>query len=218
QFLTIFCFLRYAVICGANKGIGLESVRQLASNGFIVVLTTRDGKRGLEAVEKLKEFDLSGRVVFHQLDVANPGTVASLADFIKTQFGKLDILVNNAGIFGSIVDVDTFKAAVASGAMERGEVDLSKLVTETYELTEECLQINYYGAKRTAEALIPLLQLTDSPRIVNVSSGLGKLNNIPSDWARGVFSSTLKRSVAVISDFLKILGSPTRLESVSKRR
>ncbi|BFG21900.1 hypothetical protein CerSpe_081740 [Prunus speciosa] len=188
---------RYAVICGANKGIGLESVRQLASNGFIVVLTTRDGKRGLEAVEKLKEFDLSGRVVFHQLYVANPATVASLADFIKTQFGKLDILivkqldsaqVNNAGIFGSIVDVDTFKAAVASGAMERGEVDLSKLVTETYELTEECLQINYYGAKRTAEAFIPLLQLSDSPRIVNVSSGLGKLNNIPSDWARGVFT------------------------------
>ncbi|KAH0980316.1 hypothetical protein GBA52_007493 [Prunus armeniaca] len=198
---------RYAVVTGANKGIGLETVRQLASNGFTVVLTARDEKRGLEAAEKLKESGLSGQVVFHQLDVANPATVASLADFIKTQFGKLDILVNNAGIFGSILDVDAFKAVIASGAMEGGEVDLSKLVTETYELTEECLQINYYGAKRTAEALIPLLQLSDSPRIVNVSSGSGKLKKIPSDWAKGVFTDaenlTEERVDEVLTELLK---------------
>ncbi|XP_021817056.1 uncharacterized protein LOC110759314 [Prunus avium] len=179
---------RYAVVTGANKGIGLETVRQLASNGFTVVLTARDEKRGLEAVEKLKESGLSGQVVFHQLDVANPTTVASLAEYIKTQFGKLDILVNNAGITGSQVDGDALKAVADTGAVERGEVDWSKLTTETYELAEECLQINYYGAKRTAEALIPLLQLSDSPRIVNVSASLGKLKNIPSDWAKGVFT------------------------------
>ncbi|XP_021833950.1 (+)-neomenthol dehydrogenase-like [Prunus avium] len=78
---------RYAVVTGANKGIGLETVRQLASNGFTVVLTSRDEKRGLEAVEKLKESGRSGQVVFHQLDVASSATVASLAAFIKTQFG-----------------------------------------------------------------------------------------------------------------------------------
>ena len=55
------------------------------------------------------------------------------------------------------------------------QAEMSKMITQTYELAEECLQINYYGAKRTAEALIPLLQLTDSPRIVNVSSIMGKL-------------------------------------------
>ncbi|PQP93892.1 (+)-neomenthol dehydrogenase-like [Prunus yedoensis var. nudiflora] len=150
-------------------------VQNLASNGFTVVLTSRDEKRGLEAVEKLNESGLSGQVVFHQLDVASSATVASLAAFIKTQFGKLDILVNNAGIVGAIGDADAFIAIAKSTSMERGEVDFSKLMTETYELTEECLQINYYGAKRTAEALIPLLQLSDSPRIVNVSSFLGKL-------------------------------------------
>jgi (+)-neomenthol dehydrogenase len=48
-------------------------------------------------------------------------------------------------------------------------------VTQTYELAEECLQINYYGAKITTESLLPLLKLSDSPRIVNVSSTLGKL-------------------------------------------
>ena len=55
------------------------------------------------------------------------------------------------------------------------QADIRNTATLNYESAEELLQINYYGAKRTAEALIPLLQLSDSPRIVNVSSALGKL-------------------------------------------
>ncbi|KAM1053084.1 hypothetical protein ACFX13_000652 [Malus domestica] len=84
---------RYAVVTWANKGLGLAVVKQLASDGFTVVLTARDENRGLEAVEKLCQSGLAGSVVFHQLDVANPANIDSLAEFIKTQFGKLDILV-----------------------------------------------------------------------------------------------------------------------------
>lgn len=50
-----------------------------------------------------------------------------------------------------------------------------KMLTQTYELAEKCIQTNYYGNKRMCEALIPLLQLSDSPRIVNASSSMGKL-------------------------------------------
>ncbi|BAU01395.1 hypothetical protein VIGAN_11062000 [Vigna angularis var. angularis] len=53
--------------------------------------------------------------------------------------------------------------------------EATRAVTQTYELAEECLQINYYGTKITIESLMPLLQLSDSPRIVNVSSTLGQL-------------------------------------------
>ncbi|XP_021817005.1 (+)-neomenthol dehydrogenase-like isoform X2 [Prunus avium] len=172
---------RYAVVTGANKGIGLETVRQLASNGITVVLTARDEKRGLEAFDKLKESGLSGEVVFHQLDVADPASVASLADFIKTQFGKLDILVNNAGIGGVILDADAFKASENSGGGEGANIDWTwtKFLTETYPLTEECLQINYYG----------------------------KLANIPSDWVKGVFSDseylTEERVDEVLTQLLK---------------
>ena len=67
--------------------------KQLASNGINVVLTARDENKGLEAVEKIKDFGVSGEVLFHQLDVADPSTIDFLANFIKTQFGKLDILV-----------------------------------------------------------------------------------------------------------------------------
>ncbi|KAL5565592.1 hypothetical protein UlMin_028756 [Ulmus minor] len=182
---------RFAVVTGANKGIGLETVRQLASNGITVVLTARDEKRGLEAVEKLKQLGLSGKVLFHQLDVADPASVASLPDFIKTQFGKLDILVNNAGI----------------GGVSTEQVDQSRTMNQTYELAEECLQINYYGAKRTAEALTPFLQLSNSPRIVNVSSSMGKLQSISNEWAKRILSDaenlTEDRIDEVLREFLK---------------
>lgn len=78
---------------GSNKGIGLEIVRQLESKGVKVLLTARDDKKGHEAVRALKEAGLSDLVVFHQLDVVDPASVASLADFVRSHFGKLDILV-----------------------------------------------------------------------------------------------------------------------------
>lgn len=74
---------------GANKGIGLEICRQLASNGVEVILTARDEQRGIEAVENLRQSGVSN-FVFHQLDVKD-----SASAFIETHFGKLDILVTD---------------------------------------------------------------------------------------------------------------------------
>lgn len=83
------------MVTGANKGIGLEICRQLATasnDAIIVILTARDEGRGIEALEKLKTSGASD-VLFHQLDVTDSSSVASLANFINSQFGKLDILV-----------------------------------------------------------------------------------------------------------------------------
>nr|POE61929.1 isoform 2 of short-chain dehydrogenase/reductase 2b [Quercus suber] len=83
-------------------------------------------------MKQLKNSKLKGcsDVVFHQLDVMDPTTISSLADFIKTHFGKLDILVNNAGINGSIINpeerrklsVDQF-ISNENAKKELGEVD-----------------------------------------------------------------------------------------------
>ncbi|KAK7836397.1 (+)-neomenthol dehydrogenase [Quercus suber] len=165
---------KYAVVIGANKGIGFGICRKLASNGIMVVLTARDEKKGLEAVEKLRESGLSDHVVFRQLDVADHASISSLADFIKTKYGKLDILVNNAGNPGAIIDGDAL--ADSGNDMEQGaNVDWSKILTETCKFAEECLKTNYYGAKGMIEAFLPILQLSNSPRIVNVSSSMGHL-------------------------------------------
>ncbi|OMP00429.1 Short-chain dehydrogenase/reductase SDR [Corchorus olitorius] len=197
---------RYAVVTGANKGIGLEISRQLASKGVMVILTARDEKRGLEAFEKLKESGLSdNNLVFHQLDVSDPASITNLADFVKNKFGKLDILVNNAGVGGTTVDYEALNAAKITAT----EADLAnvwgKVLIQSYEAAEECLKINYFGAKRTAEALIPLLQFSDSPRIVNVSSHTGKLKNIPGEELRGVLRDvdTEDKLDGLILEFLK---------------
>ncbi|CAI0379528.1 unnamed protein product [Linum tenue] len=183
---------RYAVVTGGNKGIGFEICRQLASNGVLVVLTARDENRGLQAVQKLRDGDpaLSDNLVFHKLDVADSSSISSLADFIRTQFGKLDILVNNAGIFGATMDVDVMRAVGPDRWLES--------ITDTYELAEECLKTNYHGAKQMIETFLPLLQQSDLPRIVN---------NVKHEWATSVLSDvenlTEEKVEQVLNQYLK---------------
>lgn len=85
---------RVAVVTGANKGIGFETCRKLASNQITVILTARNEKYGTVAVKKLKASGLSD-VVFHPLDVKDPASIASLAKFVEINYQKLDILVSS---------------------------------------------------------------------------------------------------------------------------
>ncbi|KAK1394121.1 salutaridine reductase-like [Heracleum sosnowskyi] len=80
-------FAIVALVTGGNKGIGLGICRKLALNGVTVVLTARD-KKGMEAVENLHRSGLSSFVIFHQLDVLDSTSIAALADFVKSHFGK----------------------------------------------------------------------------------------------------------------------------------
>jgi NAD(P)-dependent dehydrogenase (short-subunit alcohol dehydrogenase family) len=75
--------------------------RQLASDGVTVVLTARDETRGTTAVDKLKRLF---KVVFHQLDVSDASSIAGLANFLKTRFGKLDILASISFPFVFMLD------------------------------------------------------------------------------------------------------------------
>lgn len=92
-FIIIFFNFRCAVVTGGNKGIGFEICRQLALNGIEVVLTARNESRGVEAVEKLTAAGIPN-VVFHQLDITDPKSIANLLKFIESRFKKLDILVS----------------------------------------------------------------------------------------------------------------------------
>lgn len=65
-------------------------------------------------------------------------------------------------------------------------VEWTKFTTPTYESVAAGIRSNYYGAKGMCEALIPLIKLSDSPRIVNVSSIRGSLE-VPDPKHRFVF-------------------------------
>ncbi|KAL3381307.1 hypothetical protein AABB24_001437 [Solanum stoloniferum] len=215
---------RYAVVTGGNKGIGYETCKQLlASKGVVVVLTSRDEKRGIEAIERLKKesniTNNNDQILFHQLDVMDPASISSLVDFISTKFGRLDILVNNAGVGGLMVEgnlvilKNLIEGDFVTISTENEEEDESVMeksiegIVTNYELTKQCLETNYYGAKRMIEAFAPLLQLSNSPRIVNVASFLGKLKLLCNEWAKNVLSDakslTEERIDLVLNEFLK---------------
>ncbi|KAJ3670269.1 hypothetical protein LUZ60_010593 [Juncus effusus] len=160
---------KIAVVTGANKGIGLEICKQLLERGVKVVLTARDENRGQMAVKKVQQLGAEN-IEFHQLDIADSGSIASLKEFIENQFGRLDILINNAGVSG-------METTIEPGVIiEEGDIEaVLNASIDTYEKAKESIDINYYGTKKMCEAFIPLLQLSESPRIVNVSSSSGKL-------------------------------------------
>ena len=87
---------RTALVTGANRGIGLETCRQLAQKGYRVALTCRDRSRGEEAVETLRHEGLG--VVFRRLDVTVPDQVSDVYGFVADEFERLDVLINNAGL------------------------------------------------------------------------------------------------------------------------
>ncbi|XP_059461431.1 salutaridine reductase-like [Corylus avellana] len=199
---------RIAVVTGASKGIGFEICKQLASNGVEVILTARDVKRGNEAVEKLNAAGYSD-VIFHQLDVGDKASISSFANFIKTQFGKLDILINNAGIVGSIVNTED-QEGLKQGYDEvigGNRRSLEKVFKQTFETATDCIRTNYYGIKLVSKELIPLLQLSNSARIINVSSSFGQLKHIPNENARkelgDVHGLTEEKVDKVVEGFLE---------------
>src|SRR5271168_3535876 len=87
---------KIALVTGANKGIGFETVRQLAKAGVHVILTARDAAKGAAAVQKLKGEGLDVEAL--TLDVTNPASIAAAVAAVSSKHGRLDILVNNAGV------------------------------------------------------------------------------------------------------------------------
>ena len=169
---------RVALVSGGNRGIGLEICRQLAERGIAVILGSRDEESGRAAAE-----GLSGDVVVRQLDVTDEGSVARLAASVEGEFGRLDILVNNAGI--------------SNDDGQRGmNADLDRV--------REALEANLFGAWRLCEMAIPLMQRHGYGRIVNVSSGMGALEDM------GGGSPGYRVSKTALNALTRILASELR--------
>ncbi|MEU6202423.1 SDR family NAD(P)-dependent oxidoreductase [Micromonospora musae] len=84
-----------ALVTGANKGLGVETARQLGQRGAAVLLGSRDPDRGEAADAVLGKEGLDVTAV--TLDVNDAAAVRALADRLRDEHGRLDILVNNAG-------------------------------------------------------------------------------------------------------------------------
>jgi NAD(P)-dependent dehydrogenase (short-subunit alcohol dehydrogenase family) len=148
-------------ITGANRSIGLETAKQLSEKGLFVYLGTRNLEKGREVVKELAEQGFSN-IKAIEIDVTNPESISKAKDIVEKEQGKLDILINNAGILG--VNPQT--------AAETSVEDI-----------KEVFETNFFGVINVTQAFLDLLKKSDSPRISNITSGLGSLTlHADPDW------------------------------------
>ena len=140
--------MKTVLITGANKGIGFETARQLAQQGYHVYLGSRDLANGQRAAKQLHAEGLAA-VEAIQLDVTSADSVAAARAEIGRKTEVLDALVNNAAITGEMPQA-ALGAAVAT--------------------FQEVFATNVFGVVQVTQAFSDLLRSAPQPRIVNVGS------------------------------------------------
>lgn len=140
-----------ALITGVSPemGLGYETAKQLADKGYEVIITAR-------ALDNVKMLADKINVHAKALDITNDQSVEQLAQEVDRQFGKLDVLINNAGTF---FDQD------------------NEPLSADMQFIKDAFDTNLLGAWRMIKAFEPLLQKSESGRIVNVSSGAGSFGD-----------------------------------------
>jgi NAD(P)-dependent dehydrogenase (short-subunit alcohol dehydrogenase family) len=166
---------RIAIVTGGNRGLGLETCRQLARRGDRVILTSRNQAKGRAAVRELKREGLE--VVHHTLDVTSPESVARLKDAVIAEFGRVDVLVNNAAL-----DLDDGESVFDVGL-------------DTFRTTFET---NVYGPVTLCQAFVPGMIERGYGRVVNVSSRSGQLSSMGGDTPAYRMSKAALNALTVI--------------------
>ena len=162
---------------GANRGLGLETARQLAGLGMNVIVTSRQAAAARAAADSIAKGEPAGAVTALQLpfDVTDAAQIGAAADHLRTAGTAIDVLVNNAGIA-----MDGFNAEVA----------------------RRTIDANFLGALRVTEALLPMI--LSGGTIVMVSSGMGELSGVD-DRLRARFTDpklTRDALVALVREFV----------------
>lgn len=147
---------KIALVTGASKGIGFETVRQLAQAGVHVLLGARDLKKSEAAAVALQAEGLPVEGI--ALDVNSDADIFNAARTIEAKFGRLDILVNNAGVL-----------------LDEGGFGVNTTTTVPLVKIRETFDSNFFGVIALTNALLPLLQKSEAGRIVNLSSILASL-------------------------------------------
>ncbi len=142
------------LVTGANRGIGLEYVRQYAARGWNVVATAR---RPEEASELKALAADNPRIAIERLDVTDFAQVDALADRYKDK--PIDILVNNAGITGTPREQYFGKSS-------------------DWQVFERVLRTNTVAPLKIAETFLPHLEASRQKKLVNVSSSEGSIGSV----------------------------------------
>jgi NAD(P)-dependent dehydrogenase (short-subunit alcohol dehydrogenase family) len=177
-----------ALVTGANQGIGLQIAKDLAAAGLTVLVGSRDFERG-EAAAKSVEGDAHAI----RLDVTDETSIATAAERIRKEFGRLDVLINNAAISNTSKRPGGESVAEYANRTRPSNVSFDEMraVWET----------NVFGVLAVYQAMLPLLRETPGARVVNVSSGVGSLtrNSDPSNPHRAIFGPVYPASKTALN-------------------
>jgi NAD(P)-dependent dehydrogenase (short-subunit alcohol dehydrogenase family) len=143
------------LVTGANRGLGLEFVRQYASQGWRVLAACRGSSAELDALAE--EYD---EVTIESLDVADHANIDALAQ--QLQGVAIDVLLNNAGMYGPV-------------PFSQGGVAHQAFGNTDYVNWQRVMQVNLFGPMKMAEAFITHVQASEQKKIVTLSSMLGSM-------------------------------------------
>jgi NAD(P)-dependent dehydrogenase (short-subunit alcohol dehydrogenase family) len=145
--------MKYALVTGANKGIGREVAKLLAQQGFFVYVGSRQLASGEATVQELQDAGVTTLQAV-QLDVTDPASIQAARATIGAQTSVLDVLVNNAGI---------------GGGFPQSALDV------TLEQFRTVFETNLFGVAGVTQTFLDLLRHSPQPRIVNVSTSMASL-------------------------------------------
>jgi NAD(P)-dependent dehydrogenase (short-subunit alcohol dehydrogenase family) len=172
---------RVAVVTGANRGLGLETCRQLLARGLRVVLTGRDQHAIQAALVGLGE-SASNAIAVH-MDVVSESSVHTAHRTIVDRMGAVDILVNNAAI---LVFEDSDVLSIPADGFRR------------------TFDTNVLGAIDVCRAFVPAMARRGYGRVVNVSSGAGQISGM------STYAPAYSISKAALNAFTLILAETYR--------
>ncbi|MBC9915520.1 SDR family NAD(P)-dependent oxidoreductase [Chitinophaga varians] len=187
--------MKTVLITGANKGIGLETARQLAQQGCFVYIGSRDLSNGQQAADELKATGIAN-VAAVQLDVTDVDTINRAKEAISRQTGSLDVLINNSAIAGEQPQ------RLADGSMEN---------------LRHLFDTNFFGMVQTTQIMLPLLKASATPSIINVSSEVGSLtmNSSPDRRGNWTLYSGYGATKTAVNAFTAMLANELRDEHIT---
>ena len=176
-----------ALVTGANQGIGLQIAKELAANGFTVLVGSRNFERG-DAAAKTIEGDARPL----QLDVTDSASIAAAAERVRNEFGRLDVLINNAAISNT---------SKQPGMSIQDYAELTRPSNVSLDEVRAVWETNVFGVLAVYQAMLPLLREAPAARIVNVSSGVGSLtrNSDPAFPPRSIFGPVYPASKTALN-------------------